>query len=257
MKYVTRMMSWGVAGTLLLLGASITTHLPLSAATRAASDFVFPHYRFYSGDSYNLATERTLITIFNDRLRPAGQYDAKKIARHLHELCKKHRLDPAFVLSLIQAESGFRPEVVSYAGAIGLMQVMPATAAYVARKYKIPYRGKNTLKDPIVNLTLGVTYLKELQNRYRGKSGYFALAAYNMGPARLDELAARPNFKPTKTLKYYESIMRGVDTFRYYGAKNTGSATAEVQNRKIPRSVPKPARPSDPPPTWMLDVSRV
>lgn len=239
MKYVTRTMAWGAAASLLLIWASITTQLPLFAQTRISENLIYPSFRFFESDRYSLATEKGLAEIFDDRLKSSKPVDTQKLARHLRELCKKHRLDPAFVVSLIHVESSFRADIVSPAGAVGLMQLMPATASYVAKKYKIPYRGPASLKDPMVNLTLGVRYLKELRDRYQGKGAYYHLAAYNMGPARLDELAARPTFKPNQTLKYYQNVMRGVDYWRYYSEKKL------ERRSKISRSVPETARPRD------------
>jgi soluble lytic murein transglycosylase len=120
------------------------------------------------------------------------------------------------ILSLIQVESAFRSKVVSYAGAVGLMQIMPPTARVISKRYKIPYRGPKDLRNPYVNLTLGVTYLAELRDRYSGMSPYYHFAAYNVGPYRLDQLLLRKNFKPDKTKVYYDKIRNGVPGWRYY-----------------------------------------
>ncbi len=129
-------------------------------------------------------------------------------------------MDPAYVLSVIQIESSFRSSVVSPVGAVGLMQLMPATARYVAPRHGIHRKiTVSDLRDPFLNLSLGVAYLRELRDRYAGLSAYYPLAAYNLGPARLDQLRARPGFKPTQTWKYYQAIMRGVNDWRHYGTR--------------------------------------
>jgi soluble lytic murein transglycosylase-like protein len=108
---------------------------------------------------------------------------------------------------------------------------MPQTADVVARRNRISAAiTKKALEDPFLNLTLGVTYLRELRDRYAGLSPYFHLAAYNIGPARLDRLRASPRFRPGQTLKYYESIMKGVPTWRYYGPRRSVEEAA-VQSR--------------------------
>lgn len=138
----------------------------------------------------------------------------KRLAKHLYRLCGEHELDPAMVLSLVQVESRFRADVVSSAGAIGLMQVMPDTAGFVARRKLM----RQDLKDPFVNLELGMIYLRALKDRYAGEDPYFHFAAYNMGPHRLDTLRAKPGFKPgNKSMKYFTDIMRGVTDWRHYG----------------------------------------
>jgi soluble lytic murein transglycosylase len=153
-----------------------------------------------------------------------------KLARQLIELCEEYRFDPAFILSLIEVESRFRTRVVSPAGAIGLMQLMPATARFMAQSAQETLTTakdlSQKLRDPFVILTLGTAYLAYLRDEYlieRGYTPYHVLAAYNVGPTRLDQLLTRKDFKPVQTKKYYESILRGVDQFRNY----TGSIDSE------------------------------
>ena len=124
------------------------------------------------------------------------------------------KFDPAFVLSVIEVESSFRIKVVSSAGAVGLMQVMPATAQVVADRYRIRYTGTRSLTDPFTNVSIGVAYLAHLRDLYRDLSPYFHVAAYNIGPARLDELRVQRGFKPVKTKVYYQAIRNGVPYFR-------------------------------------------
>ncbi len=76
-------------------------------------------------------------------------------------------------------------DVRSSAGAVGLMQLMPATGRDVARDIRLPYRGLATLTDPISNIRLGTTYLGQMASRYDGNQ-VLATAAYNAGPHRVD-----------------------------------------------------------------------
>ena len=155
-------------------------------------------------------------------LLPKSQ--APKLARHILELSNRYQFDPAFVLAVIQVESRFRVKVVSPAGAVGLMQVMPATGQKVARKHNLApsyrllslKRVHRMLEDPFFNTTVGVTYLAYLRDRYKTKSPYFLVAAYNVGPARMDELLKRKSFKPTGTKRYYDAIRKGIPEFRFY-----------------------------------------
>lgn len=140
---------------------------------------------------------------------------SRRLAHHLMKLCQEHRFDPAFVLALIEVESTFRLDAGSHAGARGLMQLMPATAQHVAHSLKLGKLSAAQFNDPFMNLTLGVTYLSWLRDRYRHTSPYFMVAAYNLGPARLDQLVARKGFKPLATKKYFELIRRGIFHYRF------------------------------------------
>jgi soluble lytic murein transglycosylase len=85
-----------------------------------------------------------------------------------------------------RSESLFMRDVRSSAGAIGLMQLMPATGRRVARSIKLPYSGLATLTDADSNIRLGTTYLADMQKRFGGNR-VLATAAYNAGPHRVDE----------------------------------------------------------------------
>ena len=100
-------------------------------------------------------------------------------------------VDPYVLAAVINAESGFRDDVVSNAGAVGLMQVLPSTADAVATRLGI--RGKMdaaALSVPVTNIRVGAAYLTELLARY-GDSLDLALAAYNAGITNADRWAAR------------------------------------------------------------------
>lgn len=84
-----------------------------------------------------------------------------------------------------RSESLFMPDVSSGAGALGLMQLMPATGRQVARRARIPYRNKFSLLDPETNITLGTRYLGRMYERFGGNQ-VLATAAYNAGPHRVD-----------------------------------------------------------------------
>ncbi|MGH7831569.1 MAG: transglycosylase SLT domain-containing protein, partial [Candidatus Binatia bacterium] len=89
-------------------------------------------------------------------------------------------VDPFLIVALIRQESLFDPRALSPASAHGLMQLLPSTAARIARQLGIPPPQPETLFDPELNLTLGIHYLKELLKLY-SNSVVKALAAYNAG----------------------------------------------------------------------------
>lgn len=96
----------------------------------------------------------------------------------------RNGLEAELLLSLLRQESAFEVGAVSYAGARGLMQLMPATARRVARRLRLRYSKHRLLTDPEFNLAIGTAFLNGLINDYRG-SYVLALAAYNAGPSRV------------------------------------------------------------------------
>ncbi len=93
-------------------------------------------------------------------------------------------IDRPLIYSLMRQESGFNPTARSPAGAQGLMQLMPQTAAYIARQSG--YTGPLNLHDPVVNLTLGQAYIRHLLDNDIVQGDLIRLAAaYNSGPGNL------------------------------------------------------------------------
>jgi soluble lytic murein transglycosylase len=92
-------------------------------------------------------------------------------------------VEQALVLALIRQESEFFPNARSSAGALGLMQLMPATARRVATAQKVDYEPSLLTLDPAYNLQLGTAHLADLLDTFRG-SYVLALAAYNAGEGR-------------------------------------------------------------------------
>jgi soluble lytic murein transglycosylase len=87
---------------------------------------------------------------------------------------------------ITRSESLFMRDVRSSAGAIGLMQLMPATGKIVAREIQLTYAGLDTLTTPSSNIQLGTMYLAQMATRFGGNR-VLATAAYNAGPHRVDQ----------------------------------------------------------------------
>lgn len=97
---------------------------------------------------------------------------------------KQLGLDPMLLMSLSRQESAMDVEARSPVGARGIMQIMPKTASYTAKKHDISYRGSSQLNIVGKNIEIGSNYLNELLEQYDGNR-IFALAAYNAGPSRV------------------------------------------------------------------------
>jgi soluble lytic murein transglycosylase len=103
----------------------------------------------------------------------------------IQRMAKERELDPYLVLALIRQESLFDARARSPAFALGLMQLLPKTAARIAGRYGMPAPSHEKLFDPEVNLTLGTQYLKDLLQRY-SNNWFKAIAAYNAGETAVD-----------------------------------------------------------------------
>jgi len=118
-------------------------------------------------------------------------------------------LDPLLVAAVIEVESTFRNFAVSPAGAVGLMQVMPATGAWFGDKIGVPATGREQLFDPERNIRLGVHYLADLQRRFGSTD--LALLAYNAGPARARAIAKGPRADLDRWLASYARKVRAAE----------------------------------------------
>jgi soluble lytic murein transglycosylase len=103
----------------------------------------------------------------------------------IRQQAQDKNLDPSLIAGVIYVESRFRDQT-SHAGAKGLMQLMPATADYIARKSGGTEFVQGDLADPQINISYGSWYLRYLLEHYHGNTA-LALAAYNAGEGKVDE----------------------------------------------------------------------
>jgi soluble lytic murein transglycosylase-like protein len=137
-----------------------------------------------------------LVMGFFASLCAAGAADLRKLYNPLvTKVAGKYRLDPELVHTVIRAESNYDAFAISSAGAMGLMQLMPATA--------LQYGVRNVF-DPAQNIEGGVRYLKDLVTLYAGKT-HLVLAAYNAGQQAVRKYKGVPPYPETRS--YIAGIM--------------------------------------------------
>jgi soluble lytic murein transglycosylase-like protein len=140
--------------------------------------------------------------------RVAGQaavkpvFDSKALAYEemIQSAARRHRVSPALIKAVIQAESRFNQSAVSAQGAVGLMQVLPSTARSMG--VASPYEAD-------ANIDAGVLYLRQLLTEFDDDE-YLALAAYNCGPDAIRRYGKLPPYRETKSfvarvMRYYQS----------------------------------------------------
>src|SRR5665213_4058808 len=119
--------------------------------------------------------------------------DSSDLIDYARQLAAAQGIDPDFVESIGNAESGWKPGLVSKTGAMGPMQLMPATAKQLGVDPS----------DPYDNIRGGVTYLKQLSDQFNGDPALTA-AAYNAGPGAVHKAGGVPNFPETQ--KYVDQV---------------------------------------------------
>jgi len=131
--------------------------------------------------------------------------ELREVARTMYDASRRYSVDYRLVLAVIDAESNFRHDVVSDAGAIGIMQVMPVVARTFSQQVGIPYE-RDVLHDPHTNVRFGIYYLSWLSRYY--DNHYAVIYAYNVGYTRARQSMQRNSEPKTwytkKVMEEYE-----------------------------------------------------
>jgi soluble lytic murein transglycosylase-like protein len=143
-----------------------------------------------------------------DALAPEPVALTGPFASLIHAAAQKHGLDEALIARVIAVESNFNPRAVSRKQALGLMQLLPKTAAH----YSVI-----NIFDPAQNIDAGTHYLKDLLARYRGNLN-LALAAYNAGPEMVERYRGVPPFAETQN--YVRQITSKTTSVKTATSKN-------------------------------------
>ena len=115
-------------------------------------------------------------------------------ANLVEKYAKMYNVDTFLIAAMILEESRYNAEAVSWAGAIGLMQIMPATGRELARKLRIRRFRTSMLKQPDINIRMGTKYIGELNSWFDGDA-MLVIGAYNGGPGRMQRWVSTKNIK--------------------------------------------------------------
>lgn len=193
-----------------------TPEAQASAISGGASSFSFGlvgENRRLRRELENLTGEAALLRAQMERSEKiigfSSQYGIPaQLAALIFDAALAERLDPELAFRMVRLESNFNPRAVSRVGAIGLAQVMPATAAHFDRDIT-----REELFDPETNLRIGFRFMRGLISQYRGDVR-MALLAYNLGSNRV-EAARRAGKDP---LEGYNRIL--LKTYRGTGVSD-------------------------------------
>jgi soluble lytic murein transglycosylase len=169
--------------------------------------------------------------------------------RAYRDLIERHAtrfgVPPDLVQALMREESALDPEIVSWAGAVGLTQLMPSTAKAVARRHKLKVPGPAQLRDPDTNVMIGTAYLGDLLKLWDGNYA-LACASYNAGEGavkrwirergdrELDEFVEEIPIRETRD--YVKRVLTSFNAYRLTYGKGEDRFLAIVPARADPRA---------------------
>lgn len=185
------------------LAATASDQSPLHASPAEAAGHAVPVVQTPPPDP---GSEAGILAELRSRHTALADHELVVLAQTIIAEAERHDLDPTLVMAVIHVESRGYHLAVSQVGARGLMQLMPGTGEELARKLDLPWRGPNSLFDPVLNVKLGTAYLRQLTDRY--ESVPTALAAYNWGPGRIDRQLRTGDELPTI---YTRKVMQAYD----------------------------------------------
>lgn len=166
-----------------------------------------------------------ILHVFETSLPKAYQSQARIVAETLILEANRNHLDPMFLMAVMMTESHFNPRAKGTHGEIGLMQILPGTAKWIAHRSKL--NNAINLADPVTNIIVGAAYFAHLRAHF-GRVGSRYLAAYNMGILNVHRLlnaAREPKIYADRVLKNYEILYRNLALARN---TSTGPKLAEM-----------------------------
>lgn len=171
---------------------------------------------------------------------PFSLSDRERIAQMqpwVEQTAARHDLDPDLINGVIWVESRFQPRAQSPAGARGLMQLMPGTAAEMAKEIGRPVA---RVYDPELNIEMGTRYLLHQLDRFDGDET-LALAAYNAGAGNVSKWMEHDGELPPRSLQYVENVQRA--RLRFVAMRDERLLPGVADDRTLLASAAVPAEP--------------
>lgn len=143
-------------------------------------------------------------------IRPQFKKQAPAIADAILKEAKRNQLSPLLLLSVIFHESRLNPKALGGVGEIGLMQLRPETAVWLAKKFSIRSFKAQDLWNPEINVKMGALYLSYLKKKFQEK-GHLFLSAYNMGLRNVHKNLKRnvvPVAYASKVIEFYSRFQK-------------------------------------------------
>ena len=218
-----------VSGMILIVTVMVSAQPTLvDAATNKQISNRITHAKELLGKKYKRSTvhktENTdnileFVSSSTKNLLPkAHKKSAHDIAAVIMKESERYGFDPIFLMAVIQNESSFNPRMKGSAGEIGLMQIKPETAKWIAATYKLEYKNAQSLYNPAINIRIGAAFMNKLRNQFSANSSLH-LSAYNAGAKKVRMMVNEKNAPKI----YAKAVMKRY--FAIYSALGTSVGT--------------------------------
>jgi soluble lytic murein transglycosylase-like protein len=209
--------------------ADIWGYVDAKGDAHFATEKLDKRYQLFMRGNGTMEASRALVPAESSTplMRYLSQHpNLKKYEQLLNQAADEYQLDPALLKAVMAAESGFQPTAVSPKGAIGLMQLMPATAERFGLKGDRKRSIEQKLTDPKTNIRLGARYLRFLEDMYPNQL-HLILASYNAGEGAVQKYNhAIPPYPETRNYvklvtqfyRMYQPVDGGINTIATRGA---------------------------------------
>jgi soluble lytic murein transglycosylase len=181
----------------------------LQYARQVLSNKEYLAYAFKSTENGEI--ESYIVNQFEKAFPQASQGSIYAWVNTLINEANRAGLDPLFVVAIIQQESRFKSDIVGRHGEIGLMQIRPKTAEWIAKKSNVVWSSGQDLFNPDVNIKIGILYLSYLNKKF--KNAQHSTAAYNMGPRNVKRIIASnrvPTIYHSQVYRHYKSFYKEI-----------------------------------------------
>ncbi len=219
-----------------------TAHFATSAIDTRYQLFVRGNDHFDSADFTAPAARGTIAPVLPANRSPLFRYlvqhpHLKKFAPFLDQAARDYGVEPALLKAVMAAESGFNPTAVSPKGAIGLMQLMPATAERYGLAGDAKRSIQQKLTDPKTNIRLGARYLRDLRQLFPGKPE-LVIASYNAGEGAVQKYRnAIPPYPETRN--YVQLVSQFYQVYRpALPEPDLASRAVAVPGRRVQMTIP-------------------
>lgn len=212
------------------------------AATHKQAQVRISHAKELLGNSYKKSSVRKtegaeninefVANSIKNLLPKKHKKSSREIASVIMRESERYGFDPIFLMAVIQNESSFNPQMKGGVGEIGLMQIKPDTAEWIAKTYKIDYKNADSLYRPEVNIAIGAAFMNKLRGQFSSNSSLY-ISAYNAGARKVRMMVSAkntPKIYATAVMKRYFAMYSALGMNKGTQSERADLAFVNVKN---------------------------